>query len=95
MTALEMLAEDGLIILPPNERMIRWAEAAKTLSEAGLSALGPEQWRHQNSWCVGLELLPNDPDGGLPGGVPFASEGMKVALQRVDLEEADLHKAQV
>lgn len=95
MTPIEVLARDGVVVLPPSAGMIAWAERARALSLEGLAGLEADQWRHGNTWCVGLDLLPNAADGSLPGGVNFSSEGMKIALQSTDLEEAALHLAQV
>ena len=46
-----------------------WAAAARPVAEASVAA-GTEGWRCGGTWFVGLDALPNSPDG-VVDGIPF------------------------
>ncbi len=50
----------------PDPRIAAWAAAAWPLAMAGVAAQ-PEGWRCGGTWHVGLEALPNGPDGAVAG----------------------------
>lgn len=53
-------------------RVARWAKAAAVAAERVLVDPTLAQWyRHQRTWFVGVDALPNGPDGAI-GGVPLA-----------------------
>ncbi len=62
----------GWAVLPADQRVAKWAAAAR--GEAVRVAADPEQkarWlRHGKTWFVGVDALPNGPDGSI-GGVPL------------------------
>jgi len=62
-----------------------WAEAARPLAASAVRA--SSDWRCGGTWCVGLEALPNDPDGAV-GGVALPWETL-------GLSPVPLHRAQV
>lgn len=73
MTAAEGLARDGYAVLPADPRVLRWVDAA---SQAGRDLLAGVETRagalrHGGTWFVGVDALPNGPDGAI-GGVPLA-----------------------
>lgn len=70
----------------PHPSIARWAAAART---AALDALAgsTEPWRCGGTWFVGLDALPNDPDGTL-GATPFAWEALP-------LDPVPLHRGQL
>lgn len=74
-----MMERDGFVVFDHDDRVARWAAAARVLSER-LSA-DPEfrarNLRHGGTWFVGVDALPNDADGSIDG-VPFEGpwEGM-------------------
>lgn len=62
-----------------------WAEAAQ--GPAAAAVLASSDWRCGGTWCVGLEALPNDPDGRV-AGVPLPWDVL-------GLPPEPLHRAQV
>ena len=85
------LAAEGFAVLPADPRVAAWADAARRKACDVLA--DPEarsQWlRHGGTWFVGVDALPNAPDGSVDG-VPLAGpwEGL-IAWP------AALHRAQV
>jgi hypothetical protein len=65
----DALRRDGFAILPQEEAVLRWATVAARACQAMLDA-GPDL-RHGGTWCVGVDALPNAPDGSLHD-VPLA-----------------------
>ncbi|MEL7178973.1 MAG: hypothetical protein AAFN63_04000 [Pseudomonadota bacterium] len=63
-----MLSQDGFIVFPHDPGLATWAEAARRVGEAVL-AQGGER-RHGGTWFVGVDALPNAPDGSV-AGVPL------------------------
>lgn len=64
-----MVGPDGFSVIPHDPAVARWAAAAKPAACAVL-AKGGER-RHCATWFVGVDALPNAPDGSI-GGVPLA-----------------------
>lgn len=90
-SAAEAYDADGFVVLPKDARVAAWAAAA--LPEAKRVASDPEwqaKWlRHQQTWFVGVDALPNDENGAI-GGVALQGpwEGLTPWI-------TPLHKAQV
>ena len=80
------LAGAGWALIGPNARIAGWARAAHPLAKAGIAAQ-PNGWRCGGTWHVGLEALPNGPDGAL-SGVAFPWDALP--LQRVPLERGQV-----
>ncbi|MFN3647320.1 MAG: hypothetical protein ACK4S2_12495 [Gemmobacter sp.] len=55
-----------------------WAAAAAPVAQAVLAAAGPEGWRHGGTWFAGVDALPTDAAGAMPGGpgLPWAELGL-------------------
>jgi hypothetical protein len=85
------MVEDGYIVFHKQEPVLRWAAAAH--SEAIAILRDPErsagQFRHRGTWFVGVDILPNQPDGSIRG-VPLAGRW----ADHVDLP-ASWHPAQL
>lgn len=64
-----MVGPDGFRVFPQDPTVARWVAAAKSAAVEVL-ANGGER-RHGNTWFVGVDALPNAPDGSI-GGVPLA-----------------------
>ena len=80
------LPPEGWLRLGPNAALAAWAAAAGPLAIAAL-AESPDPWRAGGTWHVGLDHLPNTPDGALPGrAFPWAA---------LPLAPLPLHRAQV
>ncbi len=67
------LARDGFACFPPDPRVAAWAAAAHTCATrlASDPAMRAAHLRHGATWFVGVDALPNTPDGSLDG-VPLA-----------------------
>jgi len=84
-----MTGPDGFAIFDYDARTALWAAAAggaaRTVArDPGLR--GPEGLRHGGTWFVGVDALPNAPDGSI-GGVPLAGPW--------NLPDLPLHPAQL
>lgn len=68
---------DGYLRFPLSPPLAHWAEAA---AAAGVTAMDDPAhahwWRHRRTWFVGVDALPNRPDGSVPGGPPLAGEAI-------------------
>lgn len=80
------LAETGWQRIGPDPRIAAWAAAALPVAQAVLAATD-EAWRCGETWFVGVDALPNGPDGGVGGAsFPWAA---------LPLEPLPLHRAQL
>jgi len=63
------LARDGVQVLPPDAGLARWAAAARDVALAVAADPAEQQkWlRHGGTWFVGVDALPNAPDGSIGG----------------------------
>jgi hypothetical protein len=83
----EALTRDGYAVFPHDPHVADWANATYDL---GCEVLrGDGERRHGRTWFVGVDALPNAPDGSV-AGVPLAGEW----LQYVDVPPA-WHAAQL
>ncbi|KQI73044.1 hypothetical protein AN191_03875 [Loktanella sp. 5RATIMAR09] len=64
-----MVGQHGYHVFPHDPAVARWAAAAK-LAAIEVLAYGGER-RHGNTWFVGVDALPNAPDGSI-GDMPLA-----------------------
>lgn len=68
------LARDGLAVFPYEPRVAEWANAAY---DVGCEVLRRDTARrHGDTWFVGVDALPNAPDGSV-AGVPLAGAWMQ------------------
>ncbi|KAF0114795.1 MAG: hypothetical protein FD150_1338 [Rhodobacteraceae bacterium] len=72
--------------LGPHPAISAWAAAARTAALATLSTT-TETWRCGGTWFVGVDALPNGPDGAV-GGVAFPWDALPIPPQ-------PLHRAQL
>jgi hypothetical protein len=70
----------------PDPRIAAWAAAALPVAQAALAA-SAEPWRCGGTWFVGVDALPNGPEGQV-GGVAFPWAALPLAPQ-------PLHRAQL
>lgn len=85
------LARRGWARFPADPALFRWAAAARRAARAALAAnRGP--LRCGGTWDVGLDLLPNDPRGGV-AGTPLAGSAIDAA--RALFGPLPLHRAQL
>lgn len=78
-------ARDGYTILPKDDRAMAWVTAANN----ALQAVDLKADRHGGTWCVGVDALPNAPDGSV-GGV-----ALRGAWEPLIAPPAQWHRAQV
>lgn len=69
MVAPIRMAGQGWAVYGPDPRIAAWAEAAREVS-LGVLAESAAEWRCGNTWFVGVDALPNGPDGAV-GNVAF------------------------
>jgi hypothetical protein len=62
-------ADDGFVTFAPDAGVARWAEVARGRAArlARDAALQAANLRHQGTWFVGVDVLPNATDGSLEG----------------------------
>ncbi|MFN3723498.1 MAG: hypothetical protein ACK4VZ_10660 [Paracoccaceae bacterium] len=77
---------EGWLRLGPDPRVAAWARAALPVAQAVIAG-SPEPWRCGGTWFVGVDALPNGPDGAI-GGVEFAWSALPLA-------PVPLHRAQL
>ena len=95
MTRLAEFLLHGVLTFPAEAALARWAEAALPLAAAAARDPAQAHWlRCGGTWFVGVESLPNDEAGRVPGGPPL--EGAAMDFIRDDLGlRLPLHRAQV
>lgn len=79
-------ADGGWRKIGPDPAILAWADAARNAALDILSA-PPEPWRCGGTWFVGVDALPNDPDGAI-NGTPFPWAALPLTPE-------PLHKAQL
>jgi hypothetical protein len=67
----------GWALIAPDARIAAWAAAAHPIACAAIDA-DPQGWRCGGTWHVGLDALPNGPDGAL-AGVAFPWAALPIA----------------
>lgn len=78
------MVDQGWTIIDYHPGIETWAKAAHTLALKSL-ATRPEPWRCGGTWLVGVDALPNDPSGSVPGAafpwdaLPLAPEPLHPA----------------
>ena len=92
---LAELDERGWQVFPPEPAVADWVDHAKGISGALIeNPRDQEVWlRHGGTWFAGVNILPNDALGRLPGGSPLA--GAAVEAVRELLPEAGWDKGQL
>jgi hypothetical protein len=95
MSHAEELEIKGYTRFPFDPRLAAWAAHTASTSSAILSEPSHEKWwRHQRTWFVGVDALPNDQDGRLPDGPPLA--GSVIDFIRAELDfQGPWHRGQL
>jgi hypothetical protein len=85
----------GWVRFPWDAKIAAWAEHART---AGLEAVkdpAHDQWRDcEGTWFIGVDALPNDVAGRLPGGPELTGAPVDFIASRIG-PLPELHKAQL
>jgi len=95
MRQIDTFFSDGFLRFPVDAATLDWARHA--LAPAAQATRDPANaaWlRCGGTWFVGVDALPNDPTGRLPGGPPLAGEAMSIVTDALGLH-LPLHRAQV
>ena len=58
------MVEPGWQRIGPDPAILAWAKAAQAAARTAL-ATSPEPWRCGGTWFVGVDALPNGPDGAI------------------------------
>ena len=85
------LSDTGWQVFEPEEAIRVWAEHAQTaaISAANDTSLHADWLRCGGTWFVGVDALPNDAEGRLPGGLPLNGKVLEA------VPNLPLHRAQV
>lgn len=81
--AKEVFERCGYIRFPFEQYIATWATHAQGACDGILD--DPSNaiwWRHQHTWFVGVDALPNDERGQLPGGPPLQGSAIDFIRQR-------------
>ncbi len=81
-----MVTAAGWQRIGPHPAIAAWAQAALPVAKTAI-AQSPEDWRSGGTWFVGVDALPNDPDGTI-NGQPFPWAALPLA-------PCPLHRAQL
>lgn len=70
---MNSLHKDGFVVFDATDQAADWASAAhqQALLISADPAIRAQNLRHGNTWFVGVDALPNDPDGSI-GGIPLS-----------------------
>jgi len=69
--ALGSYRERGWAIFEPDDRTLQWAQACAPLAERLMRDPAQDHWyRCARTWFAGVNALPNEADGSVPGEVP-------------------------
>lgn len=73
-----------------------WVDFGLSAARATLDDPAQEQWtRYQGTWFAGVNALPNDASGRLPGGPPLAGHVISFITEELGLPAFDWDQAQV
>lgn len=85
----------GWLAFPWHAGTAAWAAHAASAAPAAMADPAQAHWfRHRRTWFVGVDALPNDGHGRLPGGPPLAGPGIDF-LQHALGCRVPLHRAQL
>jgi hypothetical protein len=87
--------DHGWEVFAPEPAVADWLRTVGPAARAAVREEGLRQhWlRHGGTWFVGVDVLPNGPDGALAGGPPLAGRALDAA--RAVAGDLPLHRAQV
>ena len=95
MTGHSQFLQRGFLTFPAEQAVSDWARAARPVAAAAAREPSQAHWlRCGGTWFVGLDALPNDPEGRISGGPPFCGAAMSFMQREFGLS-LPLHPAQV
>ncbi|WP_435231553.1 hypothetical protein ACMAZE_07510 [Pseudopelagicola sp. nBUS_20] len=73
----------GWVDVPYDTLSHNWARQALSIGQQAMKdPLLAHWWVCENTWFVGVDALPNDVDGAMPGGVPFPESAKHAVTSR-------------
>jgi hypothetical protein len=95
MAILDDFLHQGFLTYPAEEAVLRWAAAARPAAAAAARDPAQAHWlRCGGTWFVGVEALPNDPQGRVGGGPALMGAAMDFIRDGLGLS-LPLHRAQL
>jgi len=81
--------ERGWCRFPQDETLRAWALRTIPAARAAVSLAANAKWlRCGDTWFVGVNVLPNGPDGAVAGGVPLAGRAVEFIREALDVNVA-------
>ena len=75
MNPAQELAEKGWVKFSFDPQILAWVNSVHEAANQAIDAPENAVWRRAGgTWFVGVNVLPNDPNGCVPGGVPLAGQ---------------------
>lgn len=95
MSLLETFLQQGFLRFPVDQSVLDWAEHARPVAIQSATDPAHAHWlRCGGTWFVGVDALPNDTQGTVPGGPPLAGAVMDFIHDVLGMA-LPLHRAQV
>ena len=95
MSLLDDFLTRGWVRFPADDRIAAWARHAAPAGAAAAGDPAHAQWMDcENTWYIGVDALPNDADGQLPGGPPLEGAPLDFIARHLG-PVPPLHKAQL
>ena len=95
MTRLDAFLQQGFLRFPAEEAVARWAASARPAAEQAARDPAQAHWlRCGGTWFVGVDALPNDPEGRVGEGPALAGSAAGFVRGELGLS-LPLHQAQV
>ncbi len=93
--AVAAYADRGWVCLPPDPLTRDWTDHARGVARTLAADPAHARWlRCEGTWFAGVNLLPNDGAGRLPGGPPLAGPAIDL-IRALGLSELALDRGQV
>ena len=88
--------ELGWCAFPHDAVLAQWLDATLPAARAAIAAAENRQWlRYQETWFAGVNVLPNDTTGAVPGGPPLAGAAVDFIRDRLGVRDYAWDRAQV
>lgn len=96
MNNAEHFFERGWCRFAHDPALAGWVEATLTAARTTVSDPGNVKWlRYQDTWFAGVNVLPNDESGAVPGGPPLSGAAVEFIHADLGIETITWDRAQV
>ncbi|MEM7564330.1 MAG: hypothetical protein AAF353_14960 [Pseudomonadota bacterium] len=86
----------GWCRFPFDKRLQKWVDSAlSSARDTVLDERFSRYHRYQNTWFAGVNVLPNDETGAVPGGLPVSGSAVDFIRDQLGLTEFSWDRAQV